>query len=233
MSGIVAWTQLFTASLFSHRKLEVMQQIAREANTKFWGIGQSFVTLTLRFDMHDIRAFGRENWPLYAYMAQKNTLLDGKRRRGKEKQRDYVIQKAHILSLHVPTASMPYSKVFFCTMWPYSAKGLYRAVNSIAWTDLMYGTLYPFFQRFYSVLNSPGRPLTMHFLQVLSDHSSLIRCVNSVRRTLSYQQTLNGWSSHVSTSARRRMSVWYPSLMWTLFTRMNSWAAPTGSLSRL
>ena len=93
-----------------------MQQIAREANTKFWGIGQSFVTLTLRFDMHDIRAFGRENWPLYAYMAQKNTLLDGKRRRGKEKQRDYVIQKAYILSLHVPTASMPYSKVFFCTM---------------------------------------------------------------------------------------------------------------------
>ena len=51
-----------------------MQQIAREANTKFWGIGQSFVTLTLRFDMHDIRAFGRENWPLYAYMAQKKHL---------------------------------------------------------------------------------------------------------------------------------------------------------------
>ena len=148
-------------------------------------------------------------------------------------QRDYIIQKAYILSFHVPTASMPSSKVFFCTMWPYSAKGPYRAVNSTASIDLLYGTLYPFFQRFYSVLNSPGRPLTMHFLQVLSDYSSLIHFVNSVRRTLSYQQTLNGWSSHVSTSARRRMSVWYPSLMWTLFTRMNSWAAPTGSLSRL
>ena len=58
--------------------------------------------------------------------------------------------------------------------------------------DPRLGTLYPFFQRFYSVLDSPGRPLTVHFLQVLSDHSSLIRCVNSVRRTLGYQQTLNG-----------------------------------------
>ena len=212
-----------------------MPQTAREANTKIWGIGQSFVTLTLRFDMHDIRAFGRENWPFVRlHGTKKNTLPDRKRRRGKEKQRDYIIQKAYILSFHVPTASMPSCKVFFfCTMWPYSAKGPYRAVNSIAWIDLMFRTLYPFFQRFYSVLNSPERPLTMYFLQVLSDHSSRIRCVNSVRRTLSYQQTLNGWSSHVSTSARRRTSAWYPSLMSTLFTRMNSWAAPTGLLSRL
>ena len=76
-----------------------MQQTAREANTKFWGIGLSFVTLTLRFDMHDIHAFGRENWPFVRlYGTKKNTLLDGKRRRGKEKQRDYIIQKAHILS---------------------------------------------------------------------------------------------------------------------------------------
>ena len=28
-----------------------MQQTARKANTKFWGIGQSFATLTFRFDM--------------------------------------------------------------------------------------------------------------------------------------------------------------------------------------
>ena len=83
LSGTVAWTQLFIASLFSHRKLEVMQQTVGEANTKFWGTGQSFVTLTLRFDMHDIRAFGRENWPFVLLHGTKNnTLLDGKRRRG-------------------------------------------------------------------------------------------------------------------------------------------------------
>ena len=52
-----------------------MQQIAREANTKFWGIGQSFVTLTLRFDMHDIRAFGRENWPFVRLHGTKNNTL--------------------------------------------------------------------------------------------------------------------------------------------------------------
>ena len=50
-----------------------MQQIAREANTKFWGIGQSFVTLTLRFDMHDIRAFGPENWPFVRLHGTKKT----------------------------------------------------------------------------------------------------------------------------------------------------------------
>ena len=177
---------------------------------------------------------GAKIGPLYAYMVQKITPCWMANDAEGKKNKEITSFKKHISFLFTfPLRRCHPARCFFFTMWPCSAKALYRAVNSIAWIDLMYGSLYSFFQRFYSVLNSPGRPLTMHFLQVLSDHSSLIRCVNSVRRTLSYQQTLNGWSSHVSTSARRRTSAWYPSLMWTLFTRMNSWAAPTGLLSRL
>ena len=83
---------------------------------------------------------------------------------------------------------MPSSKVIFCIMWPYSAKGPYRAMNSIAWVDLMYGTLYPFFQRFCSVLDSPGRSLTMHFLQVLSDHSSLCQqCKKNIKQPTDFE----------------------------------------------
>ena len=56
-----------------------------------------------------------------------NTLLDGKRRtvRGNFKQRDYIIQKANILSFQGPTASFAIQQGVFGTRRPFwSWKGL-------------------------------------------------------------------------------------------------------------
>ena len=51
--------------------------------------------------------------------------------KGQQKQRDNLIQKAHILSFQGPTAPFAIQQGDFCIMWPSRAKGPFQRSHSI------------------------------------------------------------------------------------------------------